>query len=89
MDEIGEAWIRVKGIEPGSPGEPEQVAVPEPVGRFEPIECRVNLAKSRVNHRERGRWRLASSVELLQFSEKVRRLLCPAEPAIDMPQVGD
>ena len=49
MDEIGEACIRVKGIEPGSPGQPEQVAIPEPVSRFEPIERRVNLAKSRVD----------------------------------------
>jgi len=89
VDEIGEAWVRVKGIEPGSPGEPEQVAVPEPVSRFEPIERRVNLPKSRVNDRERDRWSLTLCAELLEFSEKVPGLVCPREPAIHMPEVGE
>ena len=89
MDEIGEARVRVEGIEPGSPGEPEQVAIPEPVGRFQPIERRVNIAKSRMNYREGDRWSMTLRTEFLEFSEKAPGFVCPAEPAINMPQVGE
>ena len=89
MDEIGEAGVRVKGIEPGSPGQPEQVAIPEPVRRVEPIERRVNLAKACVNDGERDRRSLTLRAKLLEFSEKAPGLVCPGEPAVDMPQVGE
>jgi hypothetical protein len=89
MDQIGEAWIRVKGIEPGSPGEPEQVAIPEPISRFQPVERRVNIAKSRVNYREGDRWSMTLRTELLEFSKKAPGFVCPAEPAINIPQVGE
>ena len=70
MDKIGETCIRVKGIEPGSPGEPEQVAIPEPVGRFQPVERRVNIAKPRVNYCEGDRWSMTLRTEFLEFSKK-------------------
>ena len=89
MDEIGEPWIRVKGIEPGSPREPEQVAIPEPVSRFEPIERRVNIAESRVDCREGDRRGLTSRAKLLEFAEEAPGVLCPAEPAVNMSQVDE
>ncbi len=89
MDKIGEARIRVKGIETGSPGEPKQVAISEPISRFQPIERRVNIAKSRVNCRECDRWSMTLHAELLEFLEKAPGFVCPAEPAINMTQVGD
>jgi hypothetical protein len=89
MDEIGEACVGVKGIEPGSPGEPEQGPVPDPVSRFEAIERFVDLAKPRVDDRERGRRCLPLHTELLEFPEKPPGLVCPGKPAIDMPQVRD
>jgi len=89
MDEIGEAGVGVKGIEPWSPGEPEQGSVPDPVRRFEPIERRVDLAKSRVDDRERGRRSLTLHTELLEFLEKPPGLVCPGEPGVHMPQVGE
>ena len=89
MDEIGEPWIRVKGIEPGSPRQPEQVAIPEPISRFEPIERRVNIAESRVDCREGDRRGLTSRAKLLEFAEEALGVLCPAEPAANMSQVGE
>jgi len=89
MDEIGEARIRVKGIEPGSPREPEQVAIPEPIRRFEPIERRVNIAESRVDCREDDRRGLTSRAKLLEFAEEAPGVLCAAELAINMTQVGE
>ncbi len=89
MDEIGEAWIRVKGIEPRSPWEPEQIAIPEPVSRFEPIERRLNIAESSVNYYEGDRRGLTSNAELIEFLEKALGFLRPAEPAINMSQVGE
>lgn len=70
MDEIGEARVRVQGIEPGISRQPEQVAIPEPIGRFEPIEGRVHLAESRVECREGDRLGLASQAKLLEFAEQ-------------------
>jgi hypothetical protein len=57
-DEIAEARVRVQGIEPGSPGEPEQGAIAEAVRRVEPRERRVEVAESGVDHREGERWGL-------------------------------
>jgi len=89
MDEIGKARIRAKGIESGSPREPEQVTIPEPVSRFEPIERRVNIAESRVDCREGDRRGLTSSAELIEFLEKALGFVFSAEPAINMSQVGE
>ena len=46
------------------PGQSEQGAIPEPVSRFEPIERRVNVAKSRVDNRARDRWSLTLGAKL-------------------------
>ena len=89
MDETSEPWIGVKRIEPGGAREPEQIPVPEPISRFEPIERRVDIAESRVDCGEGDRWGLAPRVKLLEFAEKAPGILCPAEPAIDMSQVGE
>ena len=89
MHESGEAWIRVKEIEPRSPGEPEQIAIPEPVSRFQPVERRVNIAKPRVNYREGDRRCMTLCAELIEFKEKAPGIVCPAEPAINMSQVGE
>ncbi len=89
MDEIGKARIRAKGIESGSPREPEQVTIPEPVSGFEPIERRFNIAESSVNYYECDRRGLTSSAELIEFLEQALGFVCPAEPAINMSQVGE
>jgi len=88
-DEIGKARIRAKRIEPRSPRKPEQVTIPEPVGGFEPIERRVNIAESSVDCREGDRRGLTSGAELLEFLEKAPGFVCPAQPAINMSQVGE
>ena len=89
MDEIRKAWIHAQGIEPGSPREPEQVSIPEPVSGFEPGERRSHIAESSVNDCQGGRRRLTSSAELLELLEKTPGFICPAEPAVDMSKVGE
>ena len=89
MDEIGEAWIRVEGIEPGSPRQPEQVAIPEAVSGFEPLERSIDIAESRLDCREGDRWSLTSRAKLLEFAEEAPGVLGPADPAINMSQVGE
>ena len=82
------AWIRSKRIEAGRAGEPEEVAIAESVGGFEPIESRIRVAESRIDHREGDRWSMALCAELFEFPQKALGFVRPAQPAIDMPQVG-
>ena len=89
IDEIGKAWIRAKWIEPGSPREPEEVAIPKPVSPFEPFERRIDLAESGVNGYEGDRRGLTSRAKLLEFAEEAPGVLCPAEPAVNMSQVRE
>ena len=88
IDEVGIARIRPKGITPGH-RQAEQLAVPKPVGCFQPLKCCIGVAEARIDHRERERWSLALREKLIELAEKTLGLVPPAKTAIDMPQEGE
>ena len=88
MDEVGIAWIRPKGIGPRH-REAEQLAIPEPVGRFQPVKRGIGVAEARIDHREGERWSVTSSEKLIEFAEKTVGFIPPAKTAVDMPQEGE
>ena len=89
MNEVGIAWIRPKEGERGKAGEPEQLVIPEPVGRFQPVKRGIGVTEARMDHREGERWSLTSSEKLIEFAEKTLGFIPPAKAAIDMPEEGE
>ena len=88
MDEARISWIGSKGIEHGS-REPEQFVIPEPVGRFQPVNRSIRVAEAGMDYREGERRSLSSSKKLIELAEKTPGLIAPAKLAVDVPQEGD
>ena len=60
------------------------------LGAGEPdFDTPAHIAEAGMDRREGDRWGLASRAKLLEFPEKVSGFVCPAEPAINMSQVGE
>jgi hypothetical protein len=88
-DVIGKSRIRAKGIEPGKPRKPAQLAISEPVGCFKPIECNIEIAEARVYEHKGNRRSLPLSAKLIEFLENVPGFLDAATTDVDMSQESE
>ena len=89
MDEARIPWIRPQGIEKRTRCEPEQFVIPEPVGRFQPVQRSIRVAEARMDYREGDGRSVPLSKKLIEFAEKTSGFVDSTEPAVEMPHKSE